>query len=248
MKHLNAGIAGGILALSLLAPAGLAQNPRTPIFVSPEQLSVATILPGPPASDSWQNASEVADLRRIQDTRTPAEVAHARKDDAEESIFAFQDVLGERFTRATLPQTALLSDHVKNDEGIIVNPAKNFFRRPRPYHFDASIKPVCKTSDNRADYSYPSGHGTTGYLEALVLVQIVPEKRNAILARADDYAHSREVCGVHYASDEAASKVVAYSMMAIMMNHPRFKKELEAARAETRQALGLTDLSAAVGH
>jgi hypothetical protein len=40
--------------------------------------------------------------------------------------------------------TALLSDHVRNDEGIIVNPAKRFLQRPRPYHFDETIKPMCK--------------------------------------------------------------------------------------------------------
>jgi acid phosphatase (class A) len=47
------------------------------------------------------------------------------------------------------------------------------------------------------------------------------------------------VCGVHYPTDVAASKLVAYAMMGIMMNDPQFKKELEAERAETRRALGL---------
>jgi acid phosphatase (class A) len=94
------------------------------------------------------------------------------------------------------------------------------------------------TNNDVKDYCYPSGHALTGYLEALALIQIVPEKRDAVLARADDYAHSRVVCGVHYPSDGAASKLTAYSMMGIMMNDLRFKKELEA-RTETRRALGI---------
>jgi acid phosphatase (class A) len=89
------------------------------------------------------------------------------------------------------------------------------------------------------DYSYPSGHSTTGYLEALVLTMIVPEKRDAILARADDYAYSRVVCGVHYRTDVEASKSVAYAMIGVMMNNPQFKEELQAARSETRLALGI---------
>ena len=182
---------------------------------------------------------ELADLHRIQETRTPEQVAHARADDAEESMFAFKDVLGPAFKRDSLPATAVLSDHIKNDEGVIVNPGKKFFARPRPYHFDATLKPVCKTTENRADFGYPSGHGVTGYLEAMVLVQILPEKRTAIWARADDYANSREVCGVHYATDELASKATAFSMMAIIMNNPQFQQELAAAKAETRRALGL---------
>jgi acid phosphatase (class A) len=43
-------------------------------------------------------------------------------------------------------------------------------------------------------------------LEALVLIMMVPENRDAILTRADDYAHSRVVCGVHYPTDVEASK------------------------------------------
>lgn len=66
-----------------------------------------------------------------------------------------------------------------------MNPAKNFFQRPRPYLFDTSIQPVCKVKADRTDYAYPSGHSTTGYFEALVLVMMVPEKRDAILARAE---------------------------------------------------------------
>jgi acid phosphatase (class A) len=135
--------------------------------------------------------------------------------------------------------TAALSDHLHSGEGVIVGPAKKFFHPPRPYHFDATIKPVCKLTSNTADYAYPSGHSTTGYLEALALIMIAPEKRDGILARADDYAHSRLVCGVHYPADLIASKSVAYAMIGIMMNDARFKNELEAAKVETRRALGL---------
>jgi acid phosphatase (class A) len=229
-------IASGI---ALFVICGTAQTVRTPIFVSPAQLDMSALLPPPPASGSWQEMAEFADLHRIQETRTSERIKHAKNDDAEESIFLFADLLGPKFRRESLPLTAQLSDHVKNDESIIVNPAKTFFKRPRPYHADATLKPVCKTSEDRTNFSYPSGHGTTGYLEALVLIQMIPEKRAAIMARADDYALSREVCGVHYASDEAASKVTAYAMMALMTNNQQFKTELAAAKAELRTSLGL---------
>jgi len=182
---------------------------------------------------------ELAELHRLQETRTEAEIAHARADDAEEDIFVFATVLGPAFNRARLPATALLSDHVHSDEGIIVNPAKAAFHRPRPYFFDASLKPVCKVTTNQMDYSYPSGHATTGYLEALTLAMIVPEKREEILARADDYAHSRLVCGVHFPADVAASKSVGYAGVAVMLQKEQYRKEFAAAKQETRKALGL---------
>lgn len=239
-KHAVRCVLGGIVAVALLAQITFTQTTHKAIFVSADQLDVASVLLNPPAMDSAKTKAELAELHQIEKTRMPAEVLHAQQDDAEEDMFIFKDVLGAKFNKEALPATALLSDHVHSDEGIIVNPAKNFFKRPRPYFYDTTMKPVCKVKTDPTDYAYPSGHGTTGYLESLTLMMIVPEKRDAILARADDYAHNRLVCGVHYPSDIVASKNVAYAMIGIMMNNPQFKKELEAARAETRHALGLT--------
>jgi acid phosphatase (class A) len=216
-----------------------AQIPRAAPFVSPAQLDVAALLPSPPASDSAVTRRDLAELHHIEETRTADQIAGARADEAEEDIFIFRNVLGDKFKRAALPVTAALSSRIRTNEGIIVSPAKNFFRRTRPYHLDPTLKPVCKTKPMGADYSYPSDHSTIGYLEALTLIQIVPEKRDAILARADDYAHNRIVCGAHFPSDPVASRLVAYAMIALMINNPDFKKELEAARVETRRALGL---------
>ncbi|SPE41923.1 Phosphoesterase PA-phosphatase related (modular protein) [Candidatus Sulfopaludibacter sp. SbA3] len=229
----------GIAALSVFSLNASAQTARKPIFVSPEQLDLEAILPNPPADNSPQGNAELAEVRRLQESRGAAEIAHVKADDEEEDIFIFKDVLGARFTPDALPLTALLSTHIHSDEGVISGPAKKVFQKLRPFNFDSSIKPVCKTNANVADYGYPSGHATTGYLEALVLILMVPEKRDAILARADDYAHSRVVCAVHYPSDVAASKSVAYAAIGIMMNQPQFQKELQDARAETRRMLGL---------
>lgn len=249
MKRKHAHILiGAVTALGMFAGCLAAQNairdatrkaaPRKGIFVTREQLDAALILPAPPADDSARGKAELAEVHRLQDTRTPAQVAHVQADDTEEDMFIFRDVLGEKFTAASLPQTALLSTHLHSDEGVIGGAAKNTFRKLRPFNLDSTVKPVCKTNDNRGDYGYPSGHSLTGYLEALALIQIVPEKRDAILARADDYAHSRVICGVHYTSDTQASKLAAYAMMGIMLNNSQFKAEIEAARTETRKTLG----------
>ncbi len=226
----------GLAGLCLLASA---QAPRKPVYVTAEQLPLGMLMPSPPANDSAATRAELAELHRLQETRTEADVAHAKADDAEEDIFIFRNVLGDGFQRSALPLTAALGDHVHGNESVVVNPAKNTFQRPRPYQFDATLKPVCKTTANTKDYSYPSGHATTGYMEALTLILMVPEKRDAILARADDYAHSRLICGVHFPADPVASRTVAYAAIALMMNNPDFRKELEAAKAETRHALGL---------
>ena len=83
------------------------RDSRKPIFVTPEELQVASILPSPPAADSKQNASDLAELHRLQDARTPAQIERAKADDAEQDIFIFKNVLGDKFTKESLPLTAL---------------------------------------------------------------------------------------------------------------------------------------------
>ena len=211
---------------------------RKPSFVLAEQLDIFQRLPAPPADP----AADIAELKRIQATRTPAQIEQAKADDLEESMFIYTSVLGPNFTREKLPLTAQLSDHARFDISPVINSAKAHFKRPRPFHYDAEIKPVCKAlpfDPNKGNYAYPSGHAGVGYIEALVLIQMVPEKKDAILARADQYAHNRVVCGVHYPSDPPASKATAYATIGLMMNNPFFRKELQAAKAELRSALGL---------
>jgi acid phosphatase (class A) len=142
-------IIGAITAFSLFSAGAQAPKPHKPVFVSPEQLDVASILPNPPGDNSKQAIAELAEVHRLQDTRQAAQIAHAKADDAEEDIFIFKDVIGkdvigEKFSAENLPLTALLSAHVRNDEGVIVGPAKKYFHRLRPFNFESSIKPVCR--------------------------------------------------------------------------------------------------------
>jgi|UPI00047A1406 acid phosphatase (class A) len=210
---------------------------RTASFIQIDRLPLATMIPPPPSSDSETAKSELAALHRIQDGRTAEQVKAAQTDDAEEDIFLYRTVLGEGFRADLLPLTAVLSSQVHGDEPVASDGLKTLYQRPRPYQVDPTLHPVCKVTTKHN--SYPSGHTLSGYLLALTLVQMVPEKSAAILARADDYAHNRLVCGVHTSSDLEASRRIAYAIFGEMLQNPQFQQELVAARAETRQALHL---------
>ncbi len=228
-----------LVAASLLgqAPAG---KVKQPVFLAPEMTDVSSILTPPPALESRRMAKDLAELFVIQRTRTPQEIQHAKDDDAHEDIFAFHTVLGDKFNPESLPATEAFWKDLSNDLGIVVTAAKRHFQQPRPYDVDGNIKPVCKGTPGGPRNSYPSGHATTGYLSAMILSMIVPEKQQELIARADDYGHSRMVCGVHYAADLRASKDAAEMIIGGMMGNPRFQKELAAAKAEIRSALGLS--------
>jgi acid phosphatase (class A) len=212
---------------------------RTPYYVNPSLLDLAVILPSPPTQDSQTTKAELVYVHRVEQTRTPEQVAAAQADDREEDLFIFTHVIGSRFTRHDLPLTAALSAHVHNDEAVMSEPLKGIYKRPRPYNYDSSLHPVCKTDK---EPSYPSGHSMSGYLLAFTMAEIVPEKKQEILVRADDYAHNRVVCGVHYPTDTEASRRMAYAIFGNMMASARFQSELAAARAETRAHLGLAPI------
>jgi acid phosphatase (class A) len=218
-----------------MAAARPAAAPKAAYYFDPVVLDLPDLIPDPPAVDSAANRAELADLHRIEAARTPAQVATAKADEDEEDIFAFKTVLGAGFNPDALPITAELGVHVKNEQSVAGGALKAVFARP--YQTDKTLHPVCALTD--AANSYPSGHALTGYLEGLTLAEIVPEKRPQILARADDFARNRLVCGVHYPSDVEASRRVAYAVFGYMMATPRFQRDLAAAKAETRARLGL---------
>ena len=220
-----------------LANSTTTPGTKTAYYIDAAALNVGLLLPGPPAVGSAVNNAELAELHRIEDARTPEQVAKAKADDGEEDIFIFKTVLGAGFTPEALPLTAALGEHVKNEQSVAGEQLKRYYQRPRPYQTDAGLHPVCalKTVHD----SYPSGHSLTGYLEAFTLVELVPERRAAILSRADQYARNREVCGVHYPSDVEASRQAAYMVFGYMLSTPRFQRDLAGAREEMQTKLKL---------
>jgi acid phosphatase (class A) len=211
--------------------------PKTAYYIDAAALNLPALIADPPAVGSAVDKAELAELHRIERTRTAAQVAAAKADEGNESLFLYATVMGAGFNEEALPATAELGTHVKNEQSVAGTALKKVFARPRPYQEDKTLHPACAVTD--VPNSYPSGHALTGYLEGLTLAEIVPEKRDAILARADEFAHNRLVCGVHHASDVEASRRVAYAVFGYMMATPKFQSDLAAARAETRAKLGL---------
>jgi acid phosphatase (class A) len=219
------------------APQQSSKAPTHAYFTNASTLDVALLLAPPPTPDSTTTQTELALIHRVEQTRTAGQIAAARADDQEQDIFIFKDTLGQDFTAEKLPHTAALSRHIHNDEGVVTKPLKNTFARPRPFQSDSTFKPVCTLS--KEPNSYPSGHTVSGYLMAFTLMQMVPEKQAQIMKRAEDYAHNRIVCGVHYPSDIEAGRDIAYLMFGYMLSDPQFQRELSAAREEIRSRLGL---------
>lgn len=232
-----AGAALGVSAQVMKPAKPAGAPPRLAYYIDPAVLDLPALIPNPPGVGSAANKAELAELHRIEKARTAAQVVAAKADEAEEDLFAYKTVLGAGFNSEALPLTAELGVHVKNEQSVAGGALKAVFARARPYQTDKTLHPACALT--QAANSYPSGHALTGYLEGFTLAEIVPEKRAEILARADEYAQNRLVCGVHYPSDVEASRRVAYVVFGYMMVTPKFQHDLAAARAEARVKLGM---------
>jgi acid phosphatase (class A) len=115
------------------------------------------------------------------------------------------------------------------------------FGRVRPWVANPEVKAYAKPSKSP---SYPSGHTTRVTIDAIVLSAMVPEKQSEIWARADDYAESRIIGGMHYPTDVLAGWRSGTAIAAMMFQQANFHADFDAARAELRAELGLSAAAA----
>ena len=110
------------------------------------------------------------------------------------------------------------------EEGI---PLYDAVRIDRHHHLAAGAAEALMESG-----SYPSGHTTLGWMWALILAEIAPERINAILSRGLAFGESRVVCNVHWESDVTAGRILGAGVVARLHADAAFRKDLEAAKAE----------------
>jgi acid phosphatase (class A) len=235
-------------ALTTTLPAGAAdtaaakppsEHHRVLQILTADQIDPARLLPPPDADGSELQKADLARVQEVYRNRSPERRAQAEWDDTHESIELFNTVLGPQFDLAKLPLTARLMGEVDNDQSVATNIVKRYFLRKRPWAIDPSLV-ACDYKPNAAPLtSYPSGHATLSYSTGFILAALMPNKAQAILARAKDYAWSRVVCGAHYESDIEASHVLGTEFAMMMLENPAFHAQFETARQELRAA-GLT--------
>ena len=99
--------------------------------------------------------------------------------------------------------------------------------------------PSCTPKDEAAlgkDGSYPSGHAAIGWMVALVLTDLAPDKTDPLLQRGYDFGQSRVLCRVHWQSDVDAGRLMASATFARLQSDPLFQAQRELARAEMKRA------------
>ena len=152
----------------------------------------------------------------------------------------FDTALGLPIRRATSPALITLLNRAMRDAAQAFGPPKTAFSRPRPYR-RKQLARVCGATPPPAPdpvpiggSSYPSGHTIYGWVTAMILARVSPDRAAALLARGSDYGVSRQVCGVHFPTDVEAGHVLAVAVVDALLRDPAFQTDLARAADEVR--------------
>jgi acid phosphatase (class A) len=202
-------------------------------------------LPPCPANSSKQTRAEIDYLLRLQAHRTEAEGERAlyfapwgysssmKRDDPrfeaqQRNLFYVGRSIGSWFNRKDLPVTAELLGRVWRDASHYMWRLKFKYARIRPY----AIDPAVKSLDEPNWTAFPSGHASYAHMLAYIYSELAPEFSDIFLTDARDIAHSREIIGVHFASDSEAGRVFARQFVNRLFESEKFRAEFEKVKAE----------------
>ena len=204
---------------------------RSSYFLGREELLALPLAP-PPANSSPEVRAELDELLALQAQRTS--VQQRSIEDHREYAAVCRAILSSAHAEAVpAPRTRALLAHVERDASVAVFHAKRRFARARPQQLEPRLRPCIAVPGHPA---YPSGHALQGYLVSRVLALLFPDRRDDLAAAGVLIGREREIAGLHYPSDSAASRALGEALFARLESNPRFMAEVDEARAEWQRA------------
>jgi acid phosphatase (class A) len=210
----------------------LSWGKETPLnFLGADAPAAATLLPPPPPPDSAEQATDLEAVRAVYHAVRSNDLAAAYAE-KKFSVFNFTEAAGTFFQSNSLPKTAAFFEKVQQDAETVTDLGKEYFHRPRPYTVDTNLI----NGRLEKSFSYPSGHSTESMVLALVLADLRPARRDAILAHARLMGWHRVQIARHYPTDIYAGRVLAQAIVRQFKNSAAFNHDFAAARAEIEAA------------
>ena len=197
-------------------------------FVAPSDFDFKSLLPAPPEdhSDAWR--TEIDQLLKLQDKRTDDDVTRIESE-SKMTAFIFSKAMGSWFNPDDLPKTADFLAKVMKDTSEVVTAGKQTYQRHRPFTTEPKLHPC---SDKEKTFSYPSSHSTRAMVMAMVLSEMFPDEKKALMAQGMQIGDDRALAGQHYPSDVAAGRTLAKAIFDKMEKDPKFADQLAAAKLE----------------
>lgn len=219
-----------------------------PIYLSPKAETALAKILTPPANSSEQTQAELTYLLDLQNRRNAEDIAKAKylagigfsvfilnQSDSNylqnlDKLFFIAQPLGKWLNYQNFPAMGKLLQNAMRDIRITEYRLKRIYLRPRPIHLDPRIQPLEKVGSP----AFPSGHTLFSFTQAYLFGEIIPEHRSVFLQGAEAARRSREILGIHYPSDNEASRVLGWHLLRFWMKNPAFRKDLQEAKQEWR--------------
>ncbi len=213
-----------LLLLGLVRPVLAEEH-----YLAPGHPDGIALLAPPPAAGSAEAAADLELSRSVFRVRTPAETAHAKRSGSL-SFSLFGPAIGPVYQLEKLPHTEALLKKVKAEIHDPIYKAKDYWKRQRPCQVDTNLD----WGPPEPSFGYPSGHSSCATVYGLVLAEIFPDKRDAIMNIAYGIGWDRVLIGKHYLTDVRAGRVLGQAIVREMLASPAFQADLTAARAEVQ--------------
>lgn len=147
--------------------------------------------------------------------------------------------IGKQLSLQATPQTMTMVARAGVDMIAPMTVAKEFYARPRPFTTDKG--PACDPISNdgigaKLGYAYPSGHAGIGWLWALILSDVAPERAAEVRKFGKNTGDLRVACRVHWLSDVANGRILATSVYQRIAVDPEYLADLARAQAELAKA------------
>ena len=151
----------------------------------------------------------------------------------------FSEAMGINMSYANTPEIIFLAESATSDAYASNKAVKKVYKRRRPFATfnEPSLIPE-EDEEEAQSFCYPSSHSTNGWMFALTLITIAPERTEAIMNRARQYAMNRVICGHHWKSDIDASLMLTAGIFANVVVSDAFQAQLVKAKAEYASIVG----------
>jgi acid phosphatase (class A) len=201
-----------------------------------------------PANSSDQVRKELDYMLDLQTKRTPEQIKRVEflgnigywpsinmvpshpsyEQNLKDLFFEGRELMGENISAKNFPKVSKLLQGIMQDMRVMEFTIKYKLFRPRPYHLEAKLQPLMKLNSP----SFVSGHTLWAFIQAFTWSEVAPERQEDFIVLAEEIRRSREIMGIHYPSDNEASRQVAYKMMQYFFKNDTFIKDFREAVAE----------------
>ena len=217
----------GLIALAHVAPLRAGETRYLPVG-QPDPIA---LLAPPPVAGSAEQAADLATVVNIEHQTSATDRATAYAERCFD-VFVFTGAIGADFKPGRYPHLEALFRQLGKITDEITNRAKEHWRRDRPYVID----PDLAKGELENSFSYPSGHSTRGMMFALVLTELFPAQRDAILAEGRTIGWHRVQIARHYLTDVYAGRVLAQAIFRELQNSSAFQADFKQVQQEVEHS------------